>query len=445
MRAPTGGSAPQGTAGSPPENEFASFQKYLAKISKSNFAILMQDTYVKDSSESVSRTSLTAEFGAFSRDSPEAGSYMPVLEPQSGDLSVLTYNLNGGRYQTGWGSPEGNDGYVTYLKLVRDVSATVSALDLGFDTNENLKPSTFATFKGWLDDDGNTYQPGDTVPAGVPRLTAQWEVPYEQHPSLTVGEEYWFDLSGVNKTGQTLNPALPDGTLTWVPFVYMGTVNAYVLNESSDGVTDASDEASKATDSSATYGYTYEHSLFLSRNYLFQNTSATWNDLNVNGLIFGTNMELGGITYRLRAPSGDKETENSEWNVMRTKAKDQTFFDAIRDTSYYAMMQDTTSNGSYISRDWQYGFSQTYNKNNKNNGYYTPVLEIPAGADIHPVTVDLGGGFVEEGKGTLKLAVSADGFTAPSTQGISGMSGTLVWQGDNGVIYNPGETVPGTV
>ena len=63
-----------------------------------------------------------------------------------------------------------------------------------------------------------------------------------------------------------------------------------------------------------------------------------------------------------------------------------------------AMMQDTTSNGSYISRDWQYGFSQTYNKNNKNNGYYTPVLEILAGADIHPVTVDLGGGSVD-GKG----------------------------------------------
>lgn len=445
MRAPTGGSAPLGTSGFPTENEFASFQKYLAKISKSNFAILMQDTYVKDSSESVSRTSLTAEFGAFSRNSSKAGSYMPVLEPQSGDLSVLTYNLNGGRYQTSWGSPEGNDGYVTYLKLVRDVSATVSALDLGFDTNENLKPSTFATFKGWLDDDGNTYQPGDTVPAGVTQLTAQWEMPNEQHPSLTVGEEYWFDLSGVDKTGQTLNPALPDGTLTWVPFVYMGTVNAYVLNESSDGVTDASDQASKATDSHATYGYTYEHSLFLSINYLFQNTSATWNDLNVKGLIFGTNMELGGISYRLRAPSGDKETENSEWNVMRTKAKDQTFFDAIRDMSCYAMMQDTTSNGSYISRDWQYGFSQTYNKDNNNNGYYTPVLEIPADVDIHPVTVDLGGGFVEEGKGTLKLAVSADGFTAPSTQGISGMSGTLVWQGDNGVVYTPGETVPGTV
>lgn len=187
MRAPTGGSAPQGTAGSPPENEFASFQQYLAKISKSNFAILMQDTYVNDSSESVSRTSLTAEFGAFSRDSPEAGSYMPVLEPQSGALSVLTYNLNGGRYQTGWGSMGGNDGYVTYLKLVRDADTPVSALDLGFDTNENLKPSTFATFTGWLGDDGNTYQTGESVPEDVTRLTAQWEMPNEQYTSLAWG------------------------------------------------------------------------------------------------------------------------------------------------------------------------------------------------------------------------------------------------------------------
>ena len=269
MRAPTGGSAPLGTAGSPPENEFASFQKYLAKISKSNFAILMQDTYDNDPDKYVSRACLSADLGPDDRSSTEAGSYMPVLEPQSGALSVLTYNLNGGRYQTGWGSMGGNDGYVTYLKLVRDADTPVSALDLGFDTNENLKPSTFATFMGWLGDDGNTYQPGANVPAGVTQLTAQWKVPGELHPSLTVGEEYWFDLSGVNKTGQTLNPALPDETLTWVPFVYMGTVNAYVLNESSDGVTDASDKASQATDSHATYGYTYEHSLFLSRNYLF--------------------------------------------------------------------------------------------------------------------------------------------------------------------------------
>ena len=454
MRAPTGGSAPLGTAGSPPENEFASFQKYLAKISKSNFAILMQDTHVNDSSESVSRTSLTAEFGAFSRNSPEAGSYMPVLEPQSGDLSVLTYNLNGGRYRTEWSSMGENNAYVTYLKLVRDADTPVNALDLGLATNNDLKPSPLATFMGWLDDDGNTYQPGESVPAGVTRLTAQWKMPNEQHPSLTVGEEYWFDLSGVNKTSQTLNTALPDRTLTWVPFVYMGTVNAYVLNESSDGVTNASDEASQATDSHATYGYTYEHSLFLSRNYLFQNTSATWNDLNGKRLIFGTNMELGGITYRLRAPSGGNVLgsgnvpmpDNNERSLMRKKVGAPND-GLIKDVLCNAMMQDTAKQNStyYFSRQWQYdSASSSFYKNNNNNGYYTPVLEIPAGADIHPVTVDLGGGSVD-GRGTLKLAVSDGGFSAPSTQGISGMSGTLVWQGDNGDIYNPGETVPGTV
>lgn len=455
MRAPTGGSAPLGTSGSPSENEFASFQKYMAKISKkSNFAILMQDTYDNDRDKSVFRTSLTAEFGAFSRYSPEAGSYMPVLEPQSGDLSVLTYNLNGGRYRTEWSSMGENNAYVTYLKLVRDANTPVNALDLGLATNENLKPSTFATFMGWLGDDGNTYQPGESVPAGVTRLTAQWEVPDEQHPSLTVGEEYWFDLSGVNKTSQTLNPALPDKTLTWVPFVYMGTVNAYVLNESSNDVAEASDEASKATVSSATYGYTYEHSLFLSRNYLFQNTSATWNDLNEKGLIFGTNMELGGITYRLRAPSGGNVLgsgnvpmpDNNERSLMRKKVGAPND-GLIKDVLCNAMMQDTASknSSSYTSYNWTSNYSyQAFYKNNNNNGYYTPVLEIPAGADIHPVTVDLGGGFVE-GKGTIKLAVSTGGFTAPSTQGISGMSGTLVWQGDNGVVYTPGENVPGTV
>ena len=62
-------------------------------------------------------------------------------------------------------------------------------------------------------------------------------------------------------------------------------------------------------------------------------------------------MELGGISYRLRAPSGGNVLGNgnvpmpdiNEWSVMRKKAKDQTFFDAIRDVSCKAMMQDTAT------------------------------------------------------------------------------------------------------
>ena len=401
MRAPTGGSAPLGTAGSPSENEFASFQKYMTKFSDVELRIMTQDTYDNDPDKYVSRACLSANLGPDDRSSNEAGSYMPVLEPQSGALSVLTYNLNGGRYHTAWGTMEGNNGFVTYLKLVRDADTPVNALDLGLDTNNDLKPSTLAEFTGWLGDDGKTYQTGESVPAGVTRLTAQWKMPNEQHPSLTVGEEYWFDLSGVNKAGQTLNPALPDNSLTWVPFVYMGTVNAYVLNESSDGVTDASDQASGATDSGATYGYTYEHSLFLSRNYLFQNTSATWNDLNGKRLIFGTNMKLGGITYRLRAPSGGNVLgsgnvpmpDNNEWSRMRKKVGAPND-GLIKDVSCKAMMQDTAKQNStnYFSRQWQYdSASSSFYKNNNNNGYYTPVLDILAGPEFRARLEQLGG------------------------------------------------------
>ena len=98
--------------------------------------------------------------------------------------------------------------------------------------------------------------------------------------------------------------------------------------------------------------------------------------------------------------------DNNEWSRMR-KMVGAPNDGLIKDASRNAMMQDTASknSSSYTSYNWTSNYSyQTYNKNNKNNGYYTPVLEIPAGADIHPVTVDLGGGSVD-GKGTLKLAV----------------------------------------
>ena len=88
MRAPTGGSAPLGTAGSPPENEFAFFQKYMTKFSDVELWIMTQDTYDNDTDKYVSRACLSAKLESDDRSSTEGGSYMPVLEPQSGALSV---------------------------------------------------------------------------------------------------------------------------------------------------------------------------------------------------------------------------------------------------------------------------------------------------------------------------------------------------------------------
>ena len=42
------------------------------------------------------------------------------------------------------------------------------------------------------------------------------------------GYTYYFDLSAMGIPG-TVNDALPDNTLHYVPFTYAGTVNAYKL------------------------------------------------------------------------------------------------------------------------------------------------------------------------------------------------------------------------
>ena len=68
--------------------------------------------------------------------------------------------------------------------------------------------------------------------------------------NLTPGTTYWFDLSAMDIPG-TVNDVLPDKTMHYVPFTYVGTVDAYVLNSSSSGVNGAADAASRTTDSSA--------------------------------------------------------------------------------------------------------------------------------------------------------------------------------------------------
>lgn len=88
--------------------------------------------------------------------------------------------------------------------------------------------------------------------------------------TLATGETYWFDISGANIPGtpNTGNgsAAMPDTTMHYVPFTYVGTVNAFVLNKNSSGNTGASAVAASETVESGTYGYRYDHSLFISDN-----------------------------------------------------------------------------------------------------------------------------------------------------------------------------------
>lgn len=100
--------------------------------------------------------------------------------------------------------------------------------------------------------------------------------------NLTPGTTYWFDLSSAGIPGST-NNALPDTSRHYVPFTYVGSLNAYVLKPASENVLTSSEEASQVTDKDAKYGYTYKHSLFIA-DYTMTHT-ISWKILNDNKLI----------------------------------------------------------------------------------------------------------------------------------------------------------------
>ena len=118
-------------------------------------------------------------------------------------------------------------------------------------------------------------------------------VGYQEQFSLTPGR-YYFDLSAMDIPG-TVNDNLPDGSLHWVPFTYVGTINAYKLKRA------------QATTETYAKENAYEHSLFVA-DYVVTHTIG-WDGLNSAGLIFGKDYQSGGVSYTLRAPSaGSKST-----------------------------------------------------------------------------------------------------------------------------------------
>ena len=85
--------------------------------------------------------------------------------------------------------------------------------------------------------------------------------------TLAPGGTYYFDLSAAGIPG-TVNNALPGKTMHYVPFTYVGTVDAYLLKNEDDSNTQP-----------------YEHSLFVA-DYAVTHT-ANWNTLKDASLIFG--------------------------------------------------------------------------------------------------------------------------------------------------------------
>ena len=270
--------------------------------------------------------------------------------------------------------------------------------------------------------------------------------------TLAPGGRYYFDLSAMNIPG-TVNSNLPDSTLHYVPFTYVGTVNAYKLT-SETATTQAYAQQNK-----------YLHSLFIADHAVTNDVS--WDALNTADLIFGKDYAAGGVNYTLRAPSagssftgsGDSERgtpQSNEWDRILDKNDGY-----IKNwDGMFSWGQDTFERGTEPNRavrglDSARHWSDFHAMDSRPFVGFRPVLEVlnpgTLGADgLKAVTLDLGGGKLGNSSEDIQIIVkTGSDFTAPASDGLTRPDGDtgnfFMWRGSNGKFYVPGDSVPADV
>ena len=290
----------------------------------------------------------------------------------------------------------------------------------------------------------------------APMLLAN-DSPDEQF-SLKPGDTYYFDLSGEDIPG-TANSgnsdgavSLPDTSLHYVPFTYVGTIEAYKLT-SATATTEEYAQQNK-----------YPHSLFVA-DYAVTHT-VSWDDLNTKSLIFGKNYASGGVDYTLRAPSVGSNSTGSGESQHDTPSNNE--WDRILDKNsgyiqnwnkMYSWGQDTSSAAESFRayRGYNSARSWYYTSSSFRNVYlgFRPVLEVlnpdTLGSDgMKAVTLDLNGGKLGGSSEAIQIIVkNGSTFTAPMSGGLTRPDGDtgsyFMWLGSNGKLYAPGAIVPADV
>ena len=368
--------------------------------------------------------------------------FRPVLEILNPDtlgsdgLKVVTLDLGGGTL--------GNSSEDIQIIVKTGSEFTAPASD-GMTRPNGDTGSYFM----WLGSDGKLYAPGASVPADVTKLTAQFAL--SEQFSLTPGGTYYFDLSAMGIPG-TVNDALPDNTLHYVPFTYAGTADAYKLM------------SEMATTEEYAKQNKYPHSLFVA-DYAVTHT-VSWDDLNTKSLIFGKDYAAGGVGYTLRAPScgsgftdsGDSERgtpQSNEWDAVLNKnsgyIQNWNQMYSWGQDAYFGNASDPAVRGYYSARTWSLD-SAAFSTPNVG---FRPVLEIlnpdALGSDgLKVVTLDLGGGTLGNSSEDIQIIVKTGSeFTAPASDGMTRPNGDtgsyFMWLGSDGKLYAPSANVPAEV
>ena len=345
---------------------------------------------------------------------------------------------------------DSNDNVLYYGKIAQNSASGTASIAIPGD----LAPGSYnlKLFSEQCNGDYNTDYASNFTDIA---LTVEKRV--DEQFTLTPGGRYYFDLSALGIPG-TVNSTLDggtqtDGTLHYVPFTYVGTVDAYSLDSAVD------------TDTTS-----YEHSLFIA-NYNVTHF-VSWDALDKQGLIFGKTYSSGSIDYTMRVPSAGTAYNghygesgipaNNEWDTILKKSGQ----DSEDNTTGYiknwwpmaSWGQDTWSNDTwsrtfrgYTSAHFCYGHPATGSIEDLG---FRPVLELPTGlaADNLKVvelrTVKFMPG---EQQNWINIIVKkGESFKAPSAEGLPRPDGIsadaqLWWVDENSNFYKPGDTVPADV
>ena len=382
----------------------------------------------------------TASWSESSRPSVGFRPVLEILNPGtlgSDGLKAVTLDLGGGKL--------GNSFKDIQIIVKKGSEFTAPASD-GLTRPEGNTDSYFQ----WLGSDGKLYAPGDSVPADVIKLTAQFD--FKEQFTLAPGGVYYFDLSGVSIPG-TANGSLPDKTMHYVPFTYAGTVVAYKLT------------SEMATTEEYAQQNEYAHSLFVA-DYAVTH-AVSWDNLNAEGLIFGKGYATGSVDYTLRAPSGGSggtgsgalergTPQSNEWD--RILDKDDGYIKNWRNIGSWGQdtLPNTLSNRVIRGQD---DLPRTYAGANTTLSFpflgFRPVLEVlnpgTLGSDgLKAVTLDLGGGKLGGSSEAIQIVVkNGESFAAPASEGLTRPDGNtdnyFKWLGSDGELYEPGDNVSADV
>lgn len=287
-------------------------------------------------------------------------------------------------------------------------------------------------------------------------LTAHWSDP--ERFSLQVGGTYWFDLSDTDIPGEVndgshleIGENLPDATLHYVPFTYVGTIASYALNDTEDKTTEENLRSVFLADANIT-------------------VCTSWNNLHEKNLIYGTEYASGGVNYTMRAPSGGSSSTGSKNNMSGLPAhndwdtvtnKDPNLIKTLNtrlSSQTLSFAQDLSASDSEKTvirgKDCD-EYRQKWMESDKNlqfnNVGYRPLLELPytlEKTDVKEITLDFNGGSVGTSSVINMVVAAAKPFTAPQCGGIVAPSSNQTdccWIDENGGIYAPGDSVPSNV